>query len=155
MRRFIGVVCLTGMCLMLSGCGKSTPTPSAAPAKEHPLGIVSAARDGAMVVLTVVLKDQLKLQLREGDTPGPMCWVEADTPTPIAIELQDGKLSMGVASEKWDTAGVKLKTSFAELARGAREVTIGTREIDGNSVPIVVALIPTTADEQQAIGQGK
>ena len=155
MRRAITGVCLVGIGLILVGCGKPTPTTGNGPPKDHPLGIVSAGRDGTMVVLTVVLKDQLKLQLVDGNTPGPMCWVEADTPTSIAIGLPDGQLTMGVFSLQWDTTGVELETIFAEIPAGSREVTIGTREKHGKSAPIVVRLVPTTAEEKQAIGRGE
>jgi len=155
MKRLLTGACVATIAFILVGCSRPTATPAEIEPKEHPLGIVSVQRDGTNLMLTVVLKDQLKLQLIDGETPGPMCWIQSNTPTPFLIALGNGTLKMGVATESWNTSGVKILSSFPNLPPGTREVAIAERDVDGRSEPIVVRLVPTTPAERQAINKGE
>lgn len=155
MRGFAASVYSTCALIFFLGCGDVKTPPVAAPTPTPSPGIINARRDKESVVLTVVLRDQFKLQLYEADVAGPQYWLRTDPPADIAIQLKDGRLTMGVASEKMDTSGIKLETDFSPLAPNTMEIRIGTREKDGKSLPISIKLVPTTPSEKLAINKSQ
>ncbi|GHC12690.1 hypothetical protein [Cerasicoccus arenae] len=144
------------LAMWLTGCGESPSEPAAQSIKEEPLGILSVESSGNRMILNVFLKDQFKLQLFEGDVAGPQVWVNSTkSPAPVAIRLEADTLTIGSFKQPFDTTGIQMRTQFPEITPGAKEILIATNEKDGNSVPILLKLVPTTPEEKAKINSGK
>ena len=142
--------------MLLTGCGESPSEPVVELVKEQPLGIMSVESSGSQVVLDVILKDQFKLQLFEGEVAGPQVWVSStNRPASVSIKLEANTLTMGSFSGEFDTTGIRMTTEFPEMTSGLKEIIIATREKEGNEVPILVKLVPTTAEEKTTINGGE
>ena len=140
------------------GCDDSTsgnPPPQAVG-----VGIVSAQRQDDAVVLTIVLKDEVKMQMFHGDQPQSTWWTRAFTPTEVRITSQDGNLSFGghtttfgPISDSPNTGRVTLMNDFPQLPPDTREIQIGTYTLDDQTIPVTIKLVPSTDQEKALINQ--
>jgi len=142
------------LAFLLLGCGESISDPVVESNKEKPLGIMSVESSGSQVVLDVILKDQFKLQLFEGEVAGPQVWVSStNRPASVLIKFEANTLTMGTFSGEFDTTGIRMATEFPEMTSGLKEILIATRAKEGNEVPILVKIVPTTTEEKATINE--